>query len=82
MIIIKGKYAHWKKNSNNRGGNKDISKNIPFPQALCAYKLLSLVKVFASRLLLCLSKSTESTEFSVSGSDTIAFISGNVSRKD
>ena len=38
MIIIKGKYAHWKKKySNNRGGNKDISKNIPFPQALCAF---------------------------------------------
>ena len=40
--------------SNNRGGNKDISKNVPFPQALYAYKLLSLVKVFASRLLLFL----------------------------
>lgn len=54
-----------KRNPNDWGGNKDVSKNIPFPQAFYAYKHLLLLKVHASRLLLSLSEPTESTVFSM-----------------
>lgn len=43
-----------KKPSNNIGEKK--RKNIPFPQAPYVYNLLSMLKIYASRFWLCLSK--------------------------
>lgn len=56
IFYYNSKIHSLKKKSRQHRRKKKKSKNIPFPQALYAYNLLFIFKVYASRLQLWLSK--------------------------